>query len=192
MKRSTLALAALVMVIVFLPFQVKGQTQAPPLKIAYVDLQKVMLESERGKEARKNLNDEVDKRKKEVSQKQDELQKMKDALEKQTATITPEARAEKEKQYQAKLKDYQRITDDYTAELRQKDQELTQKILKELEEVVKGMGDSDKYTLIFEKRYAGLLYATPAIDITDKVIALYNQSAKKKPAPAAAPAPKKQ
>jgi outer membrane protein len=191
MKRSAVALAALVTVIVFLPFQVKGQT--PPLKIAYVDLQRVMVESEKGKDARKNLSDEFEKRKKEISQRQEELQKMKDALEKQTATITPEARAEKEKQYQAKLKDYQRIGDDYSAELRQKDQELTQRILKDLEEVVKGMGESEKYTLIVEKNHAGILYATPAIDITDKVISLYNQSAKKKPAAAApAPAPKKQ
>jgi len=187
MKRSAVALAALVTVIVFLPFQVKGQT--PPFKIAYVDLQKVMVESEKGKEARKNLSDEFEKRKKEISQRQEELQKMKDALEKQTATITPEARADKEKQYQVKLKDYQRVGDDYSAELRQKDQELTQRILKELEEVVKGMGESEKYTLIVEKNHAGILYATPAIDITDKVISLYNQSAKKKPAAAAAPAP---
>jgi outer membrane protein len=171
MKRSAVALAALVTVIVFLPFQVKGQT--PPLKIAYVDLQKVMLESEKGKEARKALSDEFEKRKKEIAQRQDELQK-----------ITPEARAEKEKQYQAKLKDYQRVGDDYSAELRQKDHELTQKILKDLEEVVKGMGESEKYTFIFEKTHSGILYATPSIDITDKVITLYNQSAKKKPAPA--------
>ena len=112
---------------------------------------------------------------------------MKDALEKQTATITPEARADKEKQYQAKLKDYQRVGGDYQTELQQKDQELTQKILKELEEVVKGMGESEKYTIIFEKTHSGILFVTPAIDITDKVISLYNQSAKKKPA-----APKKQ
>lgn len=127
MKRSLMALVALAMVVVFVPFQVKGQTPAP--KIAYVDLQKVMLESEKGKEARKSLTDEVDKRKKEMAQKQDDLQKMKDALEKQTATITPEARSEKEKQYQTKLKDYQRIAADYQTELQQKDQELTQRIL---------------------------------------------------------------
>jgi outer membrane protein len=181
MKRSLVALVALAMVVVLVPFQAKGQTPAP--KIAYVDLQKVMMESEKGKEARKGLMDEVDKRKKEVAQRQDDLQKMKDALEKQTATITPEARAEKEKQYQTKLKDYQRIATDYQTELQQKDQELTQMILKELEQIIKGVGDTDKYTLIFEKRQAGILFASPAIDITDKVILQYNQTAKKKPAP---------
>ena len=184
MKRSTVALAALVTVIVFLPFQVKGQT--PQLKVGYVDLRRVVDESEKGKEAKKNLNDEFEKKKREITQKQDELQKMKDALEKQSATITPEARAEKEKQYQTKLKDYQRVADDYSAELRQKDQEITAKLVKDLEEIVKGMGDSEKYTFIFEKAHAGLLYAAPSVDVTDKVITLYNQASKKK---SAAPAP---
>ncbi len=183
MKRSVMALAALVMVIIFLPFQVRGQTPAPAVKIGCVDLQRVMMESEKGKEAKKSLSDEVEKRKKEVTQKQDELQKMKDALEKQTATITPEARVEKEKQYQAKLKDYQRISDDYSAELRQKDQEMTQKILRDLEGIVKGVGESDKYTVILEKTHSGILFVSPVIDITDKVISQYNQSAGKKPAP---------
>jgi outer membrane protein len=179
-------LAVLAMVAVFLPFQAKGQT--PAVKVAYVDLQKVMMESEKGKDARKSLTDDFEKRKKEISQKQDELQKMKDALEKQVATITPEARAEKEKQYQNKLKDYQRIATDYQTELQQKDQDLTRRILKDLEEIVKSMGEAEKYTVIFERSQAGILFAAPSIDITDKVIAQYNQTAKKKPA--AAPAKK--
>lgn len=181
MKRSLVALTALAMLAVFVPFQAKGQT--PATKIGYVDLQKVMMESEKGKDARKSLTEDFERRKKEITQKQDELQKMKDALEKQTATITPEARSEKEKQYQTKLKEYQRIATDYQTELQQKDQELTRKILKDLEEIVKGMGESEKYTIIFERSQAGILFVTSAIDITEKVIAQYNQTAKKKPAP---------
>jgi outer membrane protein len=159
-------------------YQVMAQT--PPLKIAYIDLQKVMMESEKGKEARKNLSDEFEKAKKNLNQKQDELQKMKDALEKQATTMTPEARSDKEKQYQTKLKDYQRIQSDYEGELRQKDQEYSQKILKELEEVVKGIGESEKYSLILERSQAGILFGSPAVDITDRIITLYNDSVKKR------------
>ena len=169
------------MIVVFVPIQAKGQT--PAAKIAYVDLQKVMMESEKGKEAKKSLQDEFQKRQKEITQKQDELQKMKDAIEKQTATMTPEARAEKEKQYQSKLKDYQRIGSDYQAELQQKDQEVSQKILKDLEEIIKSLGEGEKYAMILEKTQAGILFGSPSVDITDKVIAQYNQVAKKKPAP---------
>ena len=167
---------------ILLPLIALAQT-AQPTKIGYIDLQRVMLESERGKEAKKVLLDEADKLKKTLDQKQDEIQKLKDALERQAATITPEARADKEKQYQAKLKDYQRLAGDYEADLRKKDAETSQKILNELQEIVKRLGDSEKYSLILEKTQAGILFSNTESDITGKVIALYNESAKKGGAP---------
>jgi outer membrane protein len=59
--------------------------------------------------------------------------------------------------------------------------EYTQKVLKEVEEVVRSLGEREKYSLILEKSQAGILYATPTIDITSKVITLFNQAAKNKP-----------
>jgi outer membrane protein len=165
----------------FLPFAAVAQTTAP--KIGYIDLQKVVIESEKGKDAKKNLGDEFEKLRKNLTQKQDELQRLKDALEKQASTMTPEARMDKEKQYQSKLKDYQRVQSDYEADIRQKEQELFQKIMKELEDVVKSFGESEKYTLILEKMQSGILYAATNVDLTDKVIALYNDSVKKKTPP---------
>lgn len=171
-------LAAAVAVMFFLPQIVRAQA----LNIVYVDLQRVMLESEKGKEARKTLTDEAERLKKNLDAKQNELQKLKDAMEKQGAMITQEARAEKDKQYQAKLKDYQRLANDYQGELQQKDMEFTQKILKELEEVVKGMGEKERYSMVLEKSQAGILFGSPTLDVTSKVIALYNDSARKRPA----------
>jgi outer membrane protein len=172
MRKVSLAVAAVVLLL--LPSALIAQTQ----NIVFVNLQKVMLESEKGKEAKNAMTGEFEKVKKDLENKQSELQKMKDTIEKQGTTITPEARAEKEKQYQAKMKDYQRIYNDYQTELQQKDSEFTQKILKELEEVVKTIGERDKHTIILEKSQA--LFLSPSIDITNKVINLYNETAKKK------------
>ncbi len=166
-----------VVAILLTPFLSFGQT----LNIVYIDLQKVMLESEQGKQIRKILTDDAERLKRNLDGKQAELQRLKDAIEKQGATITPEARADREKQYQAKLKDYQRLYNDYQTELQQKDVEYTQKVLKEIEEIVRGMGEREKYSLILEKSQAGILYGVPSIDITNKVITLFNEVAKKKP-----------
>ena len=174
MKNIFLMVGLIVMLI--LPLTARSQT----VNIAYIDLQRVMVESEKGKEAKQVLTQEAERLKKTLDVKQDELQKMKDAIEKQGTTITPEARAEKEKQYQTKLKDYQRLATDYQNELQQKDQEVTQKMLKELEDVIRGLGEKEKYTLILEK--SQVLFASPTIDITPKVITLFNEAAKKKPA----------
>ncbi len=174
MRRVLLSVA--VLGLLFIPSVLLAQT----LSVVYVNLQKVMLDSDKGKEAKNALTGEAEKLKKSLDNKQNELQKMKDAIEKQGATITAEARAEKEKQYQAKLKDYQRLYNDYQTELQQKDAEFTQNILKDLEEVVKTLGERDKYTIILEKNQAGILFASPTVDITNKVITLYNEMAKKK------------
>ena len=178
MKRLVGTVVALT--VMLLPVIALGQA-AQPAKLGYIDLQRVMLESNRGKEAKKTLTDEADKLKKTLNQRQDELQKLKDAVERQVATITPEARADKEKQYQTKLKDYQRLAGDYETDLRQKDQDTSQAILKELEQVVRGLGDAEKYTLILERGQASILYGNPSADLTDRVIALYNESVKKAP-----------
>lgn len=171
--------AVVVVMALVMPFSVRAQSTAT-LKVAYVDLQKVMMESEKGKEAKKSLTEEADKLKRTLTQKQDEIQKLKDTIERQGATMTAEARADKEKQYQSKLKDYQRIASDYQTELQQKDMEFTTKILKELEEIIRAMGEGDRYTLILEKSQAGILFANSSIDITDKVISRYNDFIKKK------------
>jgi outer membrane protein len=171
---------------VLTPYVTNSQT----LNIACVDLKRVIVESDQGKQVQKVLTDEAERLKKTLDSKQDELQKLKDALEKQGATITPEARAEKEKQYQTKLKDYQRLYGDYQSELQQKDGEYTQKILKEIEDVIKSLGEKEKYVVILEKSQSGILFLTPAVDITDKVIAAFNESVKKK-ASVTVPATKK-
>jgi len=165
------------------PFISKAQS----MNIACVDLKRVIVESDQGKQIHEIMVAEQERMKKDVDAKQNELQKLKDAIEKQGATITPEARAEKEKQYQNKLKDFQRLTGDYQSELQQKDSEYMQKILIGLEDIVKAIGEKEKYLIILERNQAGILFSTPTVDITDKVIANFNEASKKKtPAPPAA------
>jgi outer membrane protein len=165
-------------------------SKAQSMNIVFVDLQKVVMESDQGKQIRKVFTDEQERMKKSVDTKQDELQKLKDAIEKQGATITPEARAEKEKQYQSKLKDYQRLVGDYQSELQQKNDEYMQIILKDVADIIKVIGEKEKYSVILEKNQAGILFSTPSVDITGKVITAFNESAKKK-TPATPPAAKK-
>ncbi|MBA4390437.1 MAG: hypothetical protein C0399_05820 [Syntrophus sp. (in: bacteria)] len=165
-----------ILAVSFMPYTAKAQS----MNIAYVDLQRIMLESDQGKQIKTILTADADRLKKNLDTKQDELQKLKDAIEKQGATITPEAKAEKEKQYQAKLKDYQRLYGDYQSELQQKDQEYTQKILKEIDDIIKSIGEKEKYTLILERSQAGILFAAPSADITSKIIALFNTASKDK------------
>ena len=58
-----------------------------------------------------------------------------------------------------------------------KNGELTDKILKDIQDIVQGIGAREKYTLILEKSL--IVYGSPSVDITAKVISAYNESVKR-------------
>ena len=66
---------------------------------------------------------------------------------------------------------------DQQQELRQKEGEMTADILKDLEKIVNEVGKAEKFTLILER--SQVLYSDQGVDITNKVIDLYNSRSKK-------------
>jgi outer membrane protein len=73
---------------------------------------------------------------------------------------------------------YQRGMADQQQELRQQESAMTGDILKELEKIVNEVGKAEKFTLILER--SQVLYSDQGVDITNKVIELYNSRPKSK------------
>jgi outer membrane protein len=149
-----------------------------PLKIAYVDMQKALNQSEVGKEAKKIITQEVEKMEKSFSGKQKELEKLREDLEKRGAVMSESVRKEKERDYQTRLRDLQRLQRDYEDDLRRKDRELTERILKDLDGIVKKIGEERKFTIIFEKNQPAVVYISNTLDLTDEVIKILNEKRK--------------
>jgi outer membrane protein len=153
---------------------------AEPMKLGYVDMQKALNLSEAGKEAKKQITEEVGKIEKTFVGKQKELEKIKDDLEKRGSVLSESVRREKEKDYQTKLRDMQRMQRDYEEDLRRKDQEYTAKILSDLAGIARKLGEEGKYSVIFEKNQPAFIYISNIIDLTDEVIKIADQNFKKK------------
>ncbi len=154
---------------------------AQEFKIGYVDLQRALNESTAGKQAKEKFTAEVKRAESEILRKKEEVERLGASLEKQSAMLKDEARIEKEKQFIQLQKEYERKVKDAKDELQIKDAELTKGILEDLVTLIKKYGKENKYTIIFEKSETVLLYATESIDITDKILALYDsQSSAKK------------
>jgi outer membrane protein len=145
------------------------------LKIGYVDLQSALNMSTAGKAAKESLKERVQSYDADVQKRQDELKKLKEDLEKQAMLLSEEARNAKERDYQQRVKDYQRFTNDIQDELQQTDADLTRKILEEIFKVVQEYGKQEGYSMIFEKTESSLLYADESVDMTEKVIELFNK-----------------
>jgi outer membrane protein len=148
---------------------------ADAMKVAYVDLQKALNMSASGKAAKEKMKVKFKDYETDVQKKQEELKRLKEDLEKQAMLLSAEARAAKERDYQQKVKDYQRLTKDIQEELQQTDAEFTRKILGEIYKVVRQLGKQEGYTLMLEKTESSILYASDGIDLTDRVIQLFDK-----------------
>lgn len=148
-------------------------------KIGYVNLQRILLESNEGKVAKKTISEKIKSVEAQVKERQDKLKTLKADLEKQAPLLAEEARREKERTYNQQVADLERFTQDVRKDLQQQDADFTRRILKESVDVVKQLGQDGKYTVILERNEGALLYADDSIDLTDKVIELYNAKGKK-------------
>jgi outer membrane protein len=147
---------------------------AETIKIGYIDVQRVLNESRRGMEARKQFQNRGNEFNKVIQKKQDELKALKESLEKQSTMLSNNARREKEREYQREMKDLERLVKDSREELQQIEMEITTKLLKSMEKVVTKLGKEGKYTMILERKESYILYAPKEIDLTDTVIKAFD------------------
>ncbi len=150
-----------------------GQAAEPP-RIGIVDLQRCLNESRMGKKYKAEFTAEADRRKAELEKEEAELKALREELEKQGLVLSETARAEKEREYREKLEAFKRRFQESQRALQRKDQELTRRILKDLQKVIRDLGEREGYTLILERQESGILFAPDALDITDRVIELYD------------------
>src|SRR5436190_19028205 len=78
-------------------------------KIAVVDLQRALEETDDGKKAKAKLKADFDKKQKELDEKQEELKKMKENIDKKAQVMKPEALAKEQKDFQERFVELQAI-----------------------------------------------------------------------------------
>jgi outer membrane protein len=150
------------------------------LKIAYLDFNRALNESEQGKRATVVLEEMIKDKKTAVIEKEEEIKKLDEELKKQLSILSPEAREEKEANLKKLVRDAQRMTRDFQEEVKKKETDLTREIQKEIIQVINKIAQDEGYTIVFERGVSGILYFQDHYDITNKVIEKYNESVKKK------------
>ena len=150
---------------------------AADAKLGTVDMQKILILSDAGKEAKEQLSLKAAKYEAEKNIKEDELKRLKGELEKQSVLLSESARGAKEKDYQQKLKEYQRFLKDAQEELQARNDEFTNKIVDEIVKMVQDYGKKSGFTLIFVKN-EGMIYMDEKVDLTDELLKQFNAARK--------------
>jgi len=147
-------------------------------KLGSVDIQKVLLMSDAGKEAKDQLGQKAAKYETDKNSKEAELKKLKGELESQGVVLNESARGAKERDYQQRLKEYQRFLKDAQEDLQAKNDEFTGRIVDDIVRVAQEYGRKNGYTAIFVKSET-MIYLDPTADVTDEVLNAFNASRKK-------------
>lgn len=152
-----------------------AQVAAQDLRIGVINLQRALNESEAGKKAKARFKEQLDRLQLDLEKQKNEVDALKDQLAKKALVMKDEERRNLEKEYQRKLREFERAYEDSQGELQLKDSELTRDLIKELQGIIQDYGRRGGYTVILEQAGGALLYATETIDVTDAIIAEFNQ-----------------
>lgn len=144
------------------------------LKIAVIDVQKILTDSTSGQEVLKKLEQLRAEKAELLAGKKQELDEMRNRYEETRLTLAEDRIAEMEKDMEDLAIALRRAQDDAQRELEKRQREDFGRIEEAVMPIINAVGREFGYSLIFNKFQSGLVYADEAVDITDLVIERYN------------------
>ena len=143
-----------------------AQTAAAEVRGGFVNSDRVMKEAPPAKKAQQKLEKEFEKRDQELQRLAKQLQGMQEALEKNGMTMAEGERRNKEREFNELNRDFQRKQREFREDLNQRRNEELAGVLERANKTIRQIAEAEKYDIIFQEA----VYASPRIDITDKVI----------------------
>jgi len=157
-------------------------------KMAFVDMQSAILQTEEGKAARAKIEKDAGEKRKDLLNQQNELKKMDEDFQAQMSVLTDEAKMTKQKEFQSKFQALRNAQMTFEQDVRQKELQETQKIFQNMSHVIEDISKKKAYDAVFERGSGALLYAAHIDDITAEVVSLYNSRHKSKAKTSSKPA----
>jgi outer membrane protein len=154
-----------------------AQQQRQSLKIAYVDIAKVIQEAEAAQEAKKKLQGEYERKQAELKKMQDEILKMQDDFISKVKFMSQQEADKKKAEIEAKQNDFMQKLRQAELEIQSLDAKLTQGVIEDIRKIVEKIAQKEGYDIVLEKNQ--IIYVKDADDITFRIIDEYNKSWRK-------------
>jgi outer membrane protein len=155
---------------------------AQTMKVAVVDVQRAVMQTEDGLRAQATLKKLFDSRQQELNKRQQELGKQKEEIDKQAKVLSQGALQKKVDDWQKQMVELQQTFVEYNKELEKKQKELTDPVFEKVLGIIKRLAARDGYDVILDKQTVA--YIRSDLDLTDQCIQLYNSGGGGAPAPA--------
>lgn len=146
-------------------FSICAEAQAEG-RIGFVNTERVLRDAVPAQRAQKKIETEFQKRDQELVRLGEQLKKMQDDLEKNGVTMSEAQRKTKERDFNELNTQFQRKQREFREDLNQRRNEELAQVVEQANRVIRQVAEAEKYDIIFQDA----VYASPRIDITDKVI----------------------
>ena len=143
------------------------------IKVGVMSTERVMRDSDPAKKAMKKLEKEFEKRGQEMEKTRQQLQKMQDEMEKNGVSTADAERKVKEKDFADLSREYQRKQRELNEDVNSRRNEELQSVVERTNKAIKAIAEKEGFDLIVQEA----VYASPRVDITDRVIKALSDSA---------------
>ncbi len=188
MKRCVLP-AAVGMVLVF---SGTARAQQAATKLAIMDVQRAISQSNDGQQAAKEITERFGPTRAQLEKQQKEIADLQQQLNAQDKTLSDDARTKLMRSIDDKTRVFQRSNEDATSGFQTAQQDAINEIGRKMLGVIDEYAKKNGFAVILDvsSPQTPVLYADEALEITDDIIGLYNQATAKPAAAApASPAP---
>ncbi len=147
-----------------------------PLRIAVIDVQRLVFESATGKEVMEKLKNLREQKSAEGAGLQQEVEDLRQRVAEGRLSLSEDRIADLEKNLEEKMIVLRRFSDDAERLLQKEQEESFGRIERQVMPIITGTGAELGYTVIFNKFNSGLLYAEDHVDITDLILQKFDSS----------------
>jgi outer membrane protein len=167
-----LAIRAGLLCLVLAPFAPFATVASAQIKVAVVNVQKAMLDSDELKKVSADVEAKYKPRQDQLLKLQQDLQSIQQQL--QSNKLTPQAQQDLQLQGQRKQRDAQRLSDDLQQEFDRDRQDILSKAAVKMTDVVKKLAEDKGFDIVIDVSQS--LYFKPALDVTADALAAYNKA----------------
>jgi outer membrane protein len=143
-------------------------------KIGFVDMQKAIQDTEEGKKAKKELEADFNRKKKDLEKKEGDIKKMGEDLEKKALVLADDVKAKKQAEIQGEMRKYQEAVQKSQMDIQKHERDLTQPIIVKIRKIIEELAKKDGYSVVLEKSEQLVLYSVKEIDLTDRAVKEFN------------------
>lgn len=164
---------------------------AGPAKIAVIAFQDAVTQTNEGKRNFEELEKKYQPKQALLKQESDEVDNLKKQLQSQSSTLSDTDRAARLRTIDDKEKSLQRDGQDAQQDFQQDMQQTFSTVAQKVGAIVQTYAQQNGYTVVLDAQQQGspILWANPATNITEAIIAEYNQKSGVPAPPPSAPAP---